>query len=166
MAKALLITRADLVRFTAVSGGTDFDKIIQFISISQDIHIQNYLGTDLLVKIQNEIEAGTLADPYLSFTEDYVKPCLIHWAMVEYLPYSAFTISNKGVYKHSSENAVNADLNEIEFMLQKERNTAKYYTDRMIEYLCNNESDFPEYNTNANSDVYPDKDAFKSNWYL
>ncbi len=52
MATALLITRDDLVRYTAVNGNVDVDKFIQFIKIAQDIHIQNYLGTKLLEKIQ------------------------------------------------------------------------------------------------------------------
>ena len=51
MAEALLITRSDLVRFTTVNGNVDTDKFIQYIKIAQDIHIQNYLGTDLLYKI-------------------------------------------------------------------------------------------------------------------
>ena len=46
MATALLITRDDLVRFTAVNGNVDTDKFIQFIKIAQDIHIQNYLDED------------------------------------------------------------------------------------------------------------------------
>ena len=55
MATALLITRDDLVRFTAVNGNVDTDKFIQFIKSAQDIHIQNYLGTKLLQKIQADI---------------------------------------------------------------------------------------------------------------
>jgi hypothetical protein len=53
MATALLITRDDLVRFTAVNGNVDTDKFLQFVKIAQDIHIQNYLGTKLLEKIQD-----------------------------------------------------------------------------------------------------------------
>jgi len=52
MAEALLITRDDLVRFTSVNGNVDTDKFIQYIKIAQDIHIQNYLGTELLNKIK------------------------------------------------------------------------------------------------------------------
>ena len=66
MAKALLITRQDIVRFTSMNGNIDTDTFIQYISTSQDIEIQQMLGTDLLEKIQAEIVAGTLANPYLS----------------------------------------------------------------------------------------------------
>ena len=42
MAEALLITRDDIVRYTALNGNVDTDKFLQFIKIAQDIHIQNY----------------------------------------------------------------------------------------------------------------------------
>ena len=61
MAEVLLIERADLVKFTVVDGNVDTDRFIQFIKIAQDIHIQSYLGTDLLNKLKADIEAGTLS---------------------------------------------------------------------------------------------------------
>jgi hypothetical protein len=166
MAQALLISRKDIVKFTAMNGNVDTDKFIQFIKIAQDIHIQNYLGTDLLDKIEADIIASSLTGDYLTLVTDYVKPMLIHWAMVEYLPFAAYTLANKGVYKHSSENAVNVDKVEIDFLIEKERNLAQYYTDRFISYMSYNSSSFTEYNSNSNSDVYPDKDASFEGWVL
>ena len=46
MAQALFITREDLVKFTALNGNIDTDRFIQWIKVAQDIHIQNYLGTN------------------------------------------------------------------------------------------------------------------------
>lgn len=161
MAEALLVTRKDIVKFTAMNGNVDTDKFIQYIKISQDKHIENYLGTDLMDKIQADIIASTLSGDYLTLVNDWIKPCLIHWAMVEYLPFANFTIANKGVFKHTSENAEGVTKEEIDYLLEKERNTAQYYTDRLIDYLSFNAgSKFPEYYTNNNEDVYPDKDIF------
>lgn len=161
MAEALLVTRKDIVKFTAMNGNVDTDKFIQYIKISQDKHIENYLGTDLMDKIQADIIASTLSGDYLALVNEWVKPCLIHWAMVEYLPFANFTIANKGVFKHTSENAEGVTKEEIDYLLEKERNTAQYYTDRLIDYLSFNAgSKFPEYYTNNNEDVYPDKDIF------
>ena len=50
MAKALLISRQDAIRFTNMNGNIDTDKFIQYVSIAQDIHIQSMLGTKLLEK--------------------------------------------------------------------------------------------------------------------
>ena len=166
MAQALLISRKDIVKFTAMNGNVDTDKFIQFIKIAQDIHIQNYLGSDLLNKIEADIIASTLTGSYLSLVSDYVKPMLIHWAMVEYLPFAAYTVANKWVFKHSSENATNVDKDEIDFLIEKERNLAQYYTDRFISYMSFNNDSFPEYNSNSNEDVYPDKDASFEGWVL
>jgi hypothetical protein len=55
MAEALLITRQDVVKFTAMNGNVDTDNFIQYVKIAQDIHIQNFLGTDLLEKLKAEI---------------------------------------------------------------------------------------------------------------
>ena len=166
MAQALLISRKDIVKFTAMNGNVDTDKFIQFIKIAQDIHIQNYLGSKLLDKIEADIIADTLTGDYLSLVTDHIKPMLIHWAMVEYLPFAAYTISYKVVYKGSSENAENVNKNEIDFLIEKERNLAQYYTDRFIDYMSYNSSSFTEYNSNTNDDVYPDKDASFEGWVL
>ena len=161
MAEALFITRKDIVKFSAMNGNIDTDKFIQYIKIAQDMHIQNYLGTDLYNKIETDILASSLSGDYLSLVNNYVKDCLIHWAMVEYLPFAPYTISNKGVFKHSSENAANVDKDEVDFLVQKETNIAQYYTDRLIDYLSfHASSKFPEYYSNNNEDVYPDKDIF------
>lgn len=167
MAEALLITRKDVVKFTAMNGNVDTDKFIQYVKIAQDVHIQNYVGTELLKAIQTKITNSTLTGDYLSLVTDYIKPMLIHWVMVEYLPFAAYTIANKGVYKHSSENSENVSKEEVDFLMEKERDIAQYYTDRFISYMSfNASSKFPEYYTNNNEDVYPDKDASFEGWVL
>lgn len=166
MAEALFITRNDIVKFTALNGNVDTDKFIQFIKIAQDIHIQNYLGSKLFQKLQADIVANTLTGNYLTLVETYVKPMLIHWAMVEYLPFAAYTIANKGVYKHSSENAENVDKNEVDYLLEKERSIAQHYTQRFVDYMSFNQTLFPEYRANINNDVFPDSNAINIGWYL
>ena len=54
MAEALLISRNDIVKFTALNGNIDTDNFIQWIKVAQDIHIQNYTGTNLLEKIKTD----------------------------------------------------------------------------------------------------------------
>jgi len=167
MAIALFITREDLVRNTALGGNVDTDKFIQFIKIAQQIHIQNFLGTQLYNKISADILASTLTGDYLDLVNDYVQPMLIHYAMVEYLPWAAYTIANKGIYKHGSENAQNVDKEEVDFLVGKEQKIADYYNRRFLDYMSfNAASKFPEYYTNSNDDVWPEKDSYFSSWVL
>jgi hypothetical protein len=166
MAEALLITRDDLVRFTALNGNIDTDTFIQWIKVAQDIHIQQYTGTDLLNKIKADIVAGTLANPYLDLVETYLKPMLIHWAMVEYLPFMAYTMANKGIFKHSSENASPVDKNEVDFLIEKQRYLAQNYTERFVQFMIFSGNTFPEYYTNTNSDIYPNTDSNYTGWVI
>ena len=166
MAEALLISRSDIVKYTAMNGNVDTDKFIQYIKIAQDTHIQNYLGTDLLEKIQADIIAGSLTGNYLTLLTKYVKPMLIHFAMMEYLNFAAFSISNKGVYKHQAENSVSATMEEVNDLVASENKIAEHYAQRFVDYICNNSNLFPEYNSNSSGDMYPSSDVNNSNWYI
>ena len=166
MAEVLLIERSDIVKYTPLDGNTDTDKFIQFIKIAQDIHIQNYLGTDLLNRLKSDIEAGTLSGVYLDLLNNYVRQMLIHWAMVEYLPFSAYTVANKGVFKHTAESSETAQKNEVDFLIEKQRITAENYSQRFVDYMSFNSSSFPEYHTNSGADVYPISNTNIGGWYL
>ena len=166
MATALFIKREDLVRSTALGGNVDTDKFIQWIKVAQEIHIQNYLGTDLYNKISSDIIASTLSGNYLTLVNTYIQPMLIHFAMMEYLPFAAYTIANGGVFKHNSENSTGVEKGEVDYLVEKERKIAEYYTQRLVDYMSFNQDLFPEYNSNTNNDIYPDKDIQRSGWVL
>ena len=166
MATVLFITRTDLVKNSIIDGNVDTDKFIQFIKVAQEIEIQNYLGTKLYDKIGADISGAGLAGNYLTLVNEYVQPMLIWYAQAEYIPYAAYQIKNGGVFKHTSENAETVSKVEVDFLVQKARNTAEYYTNRFLDYICENSGLFPEYNQNSGSDVYPDTDATFNGWVL
>lgn len=168
--KAIFITTTDIKRYSVLSGNVDNDKFIQFLEIAQDIHIQNYLGTDLYEKLQSLIINNTLNDvanvKYKDLLETYIKPMHIYWSLVEYMPFAAYTIANAGVFKHTSETSISVDKNEIDFLVEKNRDTAQNYTRRFIDFMCFQGHTFPEYNSNSNGDVYPDKKSNFGGWIL
>lgn len=166
MATALFIKRDDLVKNTALNGNVDTDKFIQFIKIAQEIHVRNYLGTELYNKISADILSSSLSGDYLTLVNTYIQPMLIHFAMSEYLPFAAYSVSNGGVFKHNSENSTTVSKNEIDLLTQKERDYAEYYTRRFIEHMSFNSHLFPEYNSNSGEDIYPDKNSLFHGWVL
>ena len=166
MATALFITPIDLKQNSIIDGNVDTDKFIQFIKIAQEIHIQNFLGGKLYDKISADIIAGSLSGDYETLVKDYLKDMLIHYAMVDYLPFSAYTIANGGVYKPNSENSVNATKQEIDSLAEKHRQFAQFYTRRFLDYMTYNQNKYPEYNSNTNEDMYPDKESNFAGWVL
>ena len=155
--QALFITTKDIQQFTAMNGSVDPDNFVQFVKIAQDLDIQSYLGSDLYDKISADIVAGTLAGNYLALVNTYLKPMVIHWAMTYYLPWAAYTIANRGIYKHNSENSETVDKTEVDYLVEKEKTIAKAYTDKYLKYMCYNSSLFPEYISNTDEEERPIK---------
>lgn len=167
MATALFISREDLVRNTIISGTVDTDIFLPFIKLAQIQHIQNYLGTKLYDRISEDITNGTVLPDYEFLLNEYVQPMLIHFAMVDYLPFCQYSIKNGGIFKHSSETATQPSKEEVDYLVQKHRNFAEFYTRRFIDYMTfNASSKYPEYYTNQNEDMYPDKSASYVGWVL
>jgi len=166
MAEALLITRKDLVAFTSANGNIDADKFLPYVKTAQDIHITNYTGSNLIEKIQADIIAGTLAGNYLTLLQDHLKWMLVWWAMVEYLPYSGINLANGGIYTKNAENSTPLSRDDVDYLKEDARNKAQHYTNRFIDYMCFNQTLFPEYTNNTNDDVSPDYKADFGGWVL
>ena len=171
MAKALFITTKDIKRYSVLSGNVDPDKFIYMVEIAQDTEVQNYLGTKLLEKLQDLIIAGTINDPanaaYKTLLETYVKPMTIYWALVCYMPFAAYTVANGGVYKHTSESSVTVDKDEVDYLVEKYRDIAQFYTNNFIDFMVYNQNTYPEYNANTQDDTYPDtSNADFGGWVL
>lgn len=166
MANALFITREEIVKFTALNGNIDSDKFVQFIKIAQDTHIYNYLGSNLFKKINDDIVAGTLAGDYVSLLNDYIKPMVIHWSMVEVLPFISYQIANKGMFKHNSENSTTVEKSEVDFLIEKERQIAQNYSQKFIEHMQVNYVKFPEYYLATTGDQLPKLSTNFGGWYL
>ena len=120
MPTVLLISTDDVTKFTTMSGNMDVDKFIQYIDIAQSLRLEEYLGSELLEALQTKIENEDLTDQYAHLVNKYCKPILIHYAMVEYLPFGAFQIANKGIFKHTAENSESVNKNDVDFLIQKE----------------------------------------------
>ena len=170
MATALFISTQDLKKNSIIDGNVDSDKIVQYIEIAQDIHIQNYLGGKLYKKLQTLIVNGTITDSansdYKTLLDDYVKPMLIWYTQATYLPYSMFQISNGGMFKHRSENSDTVSKEEMDYIVQKAKDTAEFYTRRFMDYMDFNSQKYPEYLQSANENMHPDRDVNFGGIYL
>lgn len=164
--KALFITLEELKRKSIFDGNLDPDKMIQFVEVAQDTNIQMQLGTKLYEKIQADIIADTLTGNYLSLVNEYIKPMLIWYSQVAFIPFAAYQIANGGIFKHNSENATSVDPDEINMLVNKAKDTAEFYTERFIQYMSFNSDLFPEFTQNQDEGIYPHRDINYTGWVL
>ena len=137
--KALFITMTELKRKSIIDGQFDTDKLIQFVEVAQDVHIQNFLGTKLYEKIQTLITAGTLDDSanadYKTLLNTYIKPMLIWFSQYTFIPFASFQIGNGGIFKHSSESAEIVTKEEMDSLANQAKDYADFYTNRFIDFM-------------------------------
>lgn len=161
--RALFISVADLKAKSIIDGNTDADKLIFHIEAAQDMHIQNYLGGALYNKFQDLMISGDIDlaanSDYKDLKDVYIKPMLLWFTQLEYLPFAMFNIKNGGVNKDRSASADSVDFRDIDRMQSKVTDRAEFYTKRFLDHICYNTNKFPEYNNNTNGEMYPDRDA-------
>jgi len=160
MAYVLFISEAKLKDSTAINLNVDIDLLLPYVRQAQKLYVETKLGTDLTQKLKDEITAGTLAGAYKTLVDDYIGDMLPNWAFYHAVPFLRFKIENGNIYSKTSETGTALTTEEAQHLREEVRNTAEYYTERMIDYVRNNLPSFPEYNTNSGSDVSPDSNAY------
>jgi len=173
--KTLLISTAEVKRMSIMNGSIDDDKFIQFIEIAQDITVQGYLGKPLLDKLIEKVpfinlisdlidrvngEGGVMEETtcaidvidevfitkkYNSLIENYVKPLLVHWALVEIIPFISYSIGNNGISKPRTEISESITKAEVDYLVSKQRDIADSYTKKFLDFMTFNSADYPEY---------------------
>jgi hypothetical protein len=160
MSYVLFISEAKLKDSTAINLNVDVDLLLPYVRQAQKLYVETKLGTDLTDKLKAEITAGTLAGAYKTLVDDYIGDMLPNWAFYHAIPFLRFKIENGNIYSKVSETGTALSTEEAQHLREEVRNTAEYYTERMIDYVCNNTSSFAEFSTNSGADVSPDRNAY------
>ena len=164
MAYVLFISEEKLKDSTAINLNVDPNLLLPYVRQAQKLYVEPKLGTQLTDKLKDLITAGTIGDvgneAYKTLLDDYIGDMLPNWAFYHAVPFLRFKIENGNIYSKTSETGNALSTEESQSLREEVSNTAQYYTERLIDYICNNTSSFPEYNTNTGADVNPDQNAY------
>ena len=160
MAFGLFVTRNDIIKTSPLQGSIDSDRLLPFIKTAQEKYILNLLGTVLYYKLQADVEAGTpFTGIYEILMEDHIKPTLIWYSVVEYLPFSAVQFKSEGAVKHQSEQSQAVSKTEVDYLVQKSQDNAEWYVTRMQNFLIAYNNQIPEFYESVGNatQIYPDQ---------
>ena len=164
MSYVLFISESKLKDSTAINLSVDNEILLPYLRQSQKLYVETHLGTPLNQKLKDLIIAGTVGLPanaaYKTLLDDYIGDMLPNWALYHCIPFLRFKVENGNIYSKTSETGTALTTEESQHLREEIRNTAEYYTERMIDYLCNNNTLFPEYGTASGSDVNADRNAY------
>ncbi len=164
MSYVLFISEDKLKDSTAINLNVDVNLLLPYVRQAQKLYVETKLGTDLNQKLKDLIVGGEVNLPvnanYKTLLDDYVGDMLPNWAFYHAIPFLRFKIENGNIYSKTSETGNSLSTEESQHLREEVRNTAEYYTERMIDYICNNSTLFPEYSTNTGADVDPNRNAY------
>jgi len=149
----LLLDSNYLKRITNLNGSVDDTYLPPAIIAAQDLTIQLYTGSDLLDKIKEEVEAGTITGAYKTLLDVYLRKALAWLVMEELLPSLYVQVENGGLVIRSAEGTTAITETELQREVDRARNKAKFYLSQMCNYMSYNSSSLPEYGTNVSNRI-------------
>lgn len=147
-----LITSQEIKSNTPMGGNVDPDKYMNFLDDVQVMVLEPVLGTKLYDKILADFDSDSLSGLYLQMFNDYIKPVLWHSVFADYVKVGTLTISNGGIYRKISDEAQLATEQEVNMVVKSYQSKADTYIGRLDRFLCDQDSNIPEYTFNQDND--------------
>lgn len=160
MATALFVTEEKLKSFTGIDENVDPSMLYPYVLQAQDFWIQSSCGTKLYEKLKelviDFIQSGTpIPTDYKKLLDEYVSPTVIHYAYYQALPQLKYKTTNKGILSGTSEVGSQITLEEVQYLRNNIFDSAKFYDERLREYLKAYQELYPEYQSYTNKDGMP-----------
>jgi len=164
MSYVLFISEQKLIDSTSAYGSIDSSLLLPFVRQAQRLYCETKLGTKLTQKLKDLIVAGTVNDVgneyYKELLNDYIGDYLPNMSLYMAIPFLRFKIEAGNIYSKTSETGNPLTTDEAQHLRSEILNTGEYFIERMIDFIKNNISRFPEYNTNSGADVSPDSNGY------
>lgn len=140
-----LISETQLKQGTIIDENTDMKVLKPMILLAQDKQIEPIIGTGLMDEIKTQITAGTLTALNTTLLDNKIIPALKHWIIYEYSLWANYKYRNKNVGTQNGDNNNTASIDDILFLMDKHKDNAEWYSQRLIDYLLENEDSYPLY---------------------
>lgn len=164
MTTTLFISENKLKNFTDLNNSLDPDLLKNAVREAQDINIQRMLGYNLYQKLITDVNNSTLTGYYLTLMNEYLQDTLLYWSYYEALESIWLRPRNNGLLiPNGGVEASAVDSNTYDKKRQSVKNKAEWYAERMVGFLIDNQTQFPEFGTETGMEIYPDqRSQFKS----
>lgn len=167
--RILLINEDILKNETVLNDNVGAEFIKPAIETSQDIYLQQLIGTALLDKLYSLIENNTIGNEdnkkYKTLLDDYIISYLKYKVLSEITIPLAYKYRSSGVVQSLGDHYQQSTLRDATMVQNHYELRASFYAERMAKYLKNN--DFPEYgSTRDGADYKADAEAYHTNIVL
>jgi hypothetical protein len=153
---------------TGLHANVDEKLVLPEIKTAQDMYILPTMGSTLYNRLQAGITAANLNANEVLLLNNYVADCLIYYVMSELPMGLSYQFYNKGLLRKSGDNTENPSMQDMIDVANRYRTRAEFYKQRMIKYLRQNNTLYPEYLnfTSGIDTIVPDLEGYTTSLYL
>lgn len=167
-ATALFVTEQFIKDNTLIDGNVDQKYITLTIADAQRMHVMPILGTALYNELDTQIVAGTLTALNTTLLNDYIQDALKYWVIYEGIDLFTYHITNKNISTKSSDNSQPIQQIDVIRLMDRNKDKAEFFSERITRYLCANEASYPLYNNagSTSDTVHPNRNNYTTGWAL
>lgn len=145
MASVLFISETYLKDNSVINSNVEFKQLRPTIIAAQDMQIQQAIGSPMFDELKDQVTNSTVTSANQTLLENYIRPALMYWILAEIPLVLSYKVANKGIVTQDSDNASPAGMDSVNFLAQRYKSKAEWYTDRITDFLCANVTDYPTY---------------------
>ena len=164
--RVYLISEETLKSETILNDHVGCEFIGPAIETSQEIYLQQLIGTSLLQDLYNKVENGTLNEYDKELLDDYITPYLKFKVLSEITIPITFKYRNSGVVMTNNEYVYNSGMKDAQQLASYYDQRANFFAIRLGDWLCVNSVKFPAYHNSSSGDLNPNKNAYNTQIYL
>ena len=167
-ANILFISEQTLKDRSLLQDNVDPKLIKPTIKQAQDMFIEPILGTGLYLELQTQVADNDVSVLNATLLNNYITDCLCWYVASEMVMSLGFKLTNKNVLKKTSENSDVPSISELFDVMEYYKNKAEWYAQRITNYLCENNTDYPLYDNPGNGvdTIHPNSTSYSNGFYL
>lgn len=167
-ANILFISEQTLKDRSVIQDNVDPKLIKPTIKHAQDMYIEPILGTGLYRELQDQIANDDVSVLNKTLLDNYITDCLVWYIASEMTISLGYKFTNKNVLKKNSENSETSSISELFDLMELYKNKAEWYAQRITNYLCENNTDYPLYDNPGNGVdvIHPNSTSYSNGMYL
>jgi hypothetical protein len=139
------INQAYIKQFSVIDENVDDKYLLVAIIEAQDMRIKPILGTALYDQLITACTNETFTAVETTLFETYVQKSLLYWTLYEVSPFLLHKLTNKSIVTKNSTDSSTISTSELNKLQDNFSDKAEWYDKRMILYLKENQSSFPNY---------------------
>lgn len=142
---AIFLSEATLKLESILQDNVDMKVVTPTIKDVQNFYILPILGTSLYNEIAAQITASSVTTANKTLLDTYIQPCMIWYVRYELPLNMNYKYFNKSIGVQNADNMNPASLDELQVIMDRAKNKAEWYAERISKFLLENSTTYPLY---------------------